>query len=514
MNNKVTTEMLHALNVELSSALATKRVQPPTQSAPKTPPPRPPASPHRPTTLGPFETPHEIARLKSALSVLSPDALRGQGKLYEPGDESSSDDYWLIVIWAIASLGWNCGEEIAREWSRRSARYTDDGFDKAWDEFDPSRPNAIGIGSLYRLAIDRGWKPPEPVATPGAANDARYKVLSTAEISAIPQTDWCVKHILPAKGLAAIFGPSGSGKSFLALHLAACIATGQDWFGTKTKQASVVYVMLEGEGGIRNRVAALEREHGPLPSTTFGVIAQPFRLTEPQDVVDLAASLEDAKVVFIDTLNRAAPTSDENSSKEMGVILEAAKRLQACIGGLVVVVHHTGKDSTKGMRGHSSLHAALDAAIEVERSAIGGRTWSVAKSKDGEDGKKTAFKLVRHVLGQDADGEEITSCSVQPDSSAIFAKPEPQGKQQKVALKAIKSAIASPQCTTTGIAGCPIQDKCMKVDEAVLVVAGVLTGTPSNKRANEARRIVKSLILSSHLMSGMDSAQEAWCWIG
>jgi RecA/RadA recombinase len=433
--------------------------------------------------------------------------------LYEPGDESSSDDYWLIVIWAIASLGWNCGEEIAREWSRRSARYTDDGFDKAWDEFDPTRPNAIGIGSLYRLAIDRGWKPPEPAATPGAANDARYKVLSTAEISAIPQTDWCVKHILPAKGMAAIFGPSGSGKSFLALHLAACIATGQKWFGIRTKQSAVAYVMLEGEGGIRNRIAALEKEHGSLPVGKFGVVAQPFRLTEPQDVEDLAAALLHTKVVFIDTLNRAAPTSDENSSKEMGLILEAAKWLQASIGGLVVVVHHTGKDSTKGMRGHSSLHAALDAAIEVERSANGGRTWSVAKSKDGEDGKRTAFKLIRHVLGQDSDGEEISSCSVQSDSSTIFAKPEPQGKQQKVALKAIRAAMAAPECAT-GMAGCPAGNKCMRVDDAISVVTGVLTGTPSNKRTNEARRIVKALILSAHLMSGLDATQDAWCWLG
>ena len=68
-------------------------------------------------------------------------------------------------------------------------------------------------------------------------------------------------------------------------------------------------------------------------------------------------------VVFLDTLNRAAPTADENSSKDMGEILSAAKLLQSLINGLVVLVHHTGKDATKGLRGHSSLFAALDAAV-------------------------------------------------------------------------------------------------------------------------------------------------------
>jgi hypothetical protein len=72
-------------------------------------------------------------------------------------------------------------------------------------------------------------------------------------------------------------------------------------------------------------------------------------------------------VLCLDTLNRAAPTADENSSRDMGEILEAAKRLQAATGGLVVLVHHTGKDSSRGLRGHSSLFAAMDAAVEVSR---------------------------------------------------------------------------------------------------------------------------------------------------
>jgi len=458
----------------------------------------------------PAETAQEIQKLRSALAVLSPDVMRGQGKLYEPGEANPSDNYWLMVVWSIASLGWTRGEDIARDWSRQSSRYTDKGFAEAWNGFDPSRPDAVGVGSLYMLARHHGWTQSASSSQAVAANDARYRLLSVNDIGALPHLSWLIKGLLPRCGLAAIFGPSGSGKSFLALDLAACIASGRKWFGMRVTRAQVVYVMLEGEGAIRNRVAALQVAHGALPGTDFSAVVQPFILTTSQDVADLAAALPRDSVVFIDTLNRAAPTSDENSSKEMGLILKGAKDLQASIGGLVILVHHTGKDSTKGLRGHSSLHAALDAAVEVERDAKGTRTWSVAKAKDGEDGKRVAFKLVPHVLGTDADGDEITSCSVAPDSTVVFVKPEPSGSNQRLVLKAIKGALNGPHAST-GMAG-PAGTRCLRIEEAVTVAAAGLTA-PRNRRTNVARSTITTLIASGHLSSLVDQGGEAWLWL-
>lgn len=149
---------------------------------------------------------------------------------------------------------------------------------------------------------------------------------------------------------------------------------------------------------------------------------QPFKLTEPQDVADLAAVVPAGAVVFLDTLNRAAPTADENSSRDMGEILEAAKRLQAATGGLVVLVHHTGKDSARGLRGHSSLFAAMDAAVEVSRDGDR-REWKVSKSKDGQDGAALPFGLEVLTLGTDEHGDTITSCVVTPGESSASRAP-------------------------------------------------------------------------------------------
>lgn len=97
------------------------------------------------------------------------------------------------------------------------------------------------------------------------------------------------------------------------------------------------------------------------------LVMQPFKLTEQQDIADLAAVVPPGAVVFVDTMNRAAPTADENSNRDMGEIIEGAKTLQRLTQGLVILVAHTGKDTCKGLRGHSSLLAALDGAIEISR---------------------------------------------------------------------------------------------------------------------------------------------------
>jgi hypothetical protein len=242
------------------------------------------------------------------------------------------------------------------------------------------------------------------------------------------------------------------------------------------------------------------------------MVMQPFQITNPSDVDELAATLPHDSVLIVDTLNRAAPTSDENSSKEMGEILQACKRLQGLIGGLVVLVHHTGKDTTKGARGHSSLFAALDGAVEVTR-LVNSRSWSIAKAKDGEDGKDFSFELKVHNLGKDLDGDEITSCTIEQALHNIFVKPPPQGAKQQSAFKALKGHIAALVNPPLGIAGGPGGVACMKFEDAVIFLAGTLATTPKNKRTNEARRLLKGLSSSGHIDSGLDANADTWCWI-
>jgi hypothetical protein len=506
MKNEVTLEMLQRLSAELSAS----RPSTPRVSGGAAPVPTFKSS--LAISLGGLvtpETPIEIAKLKGALALMTADVPRGSGKLYDP-DGKVLEQNWLIVIWGVASLKWQCGKEIAREWSRQSERYTDEGFEKAWSDYNPNHRNPIRIGSLYELAKSRGWRGGNDFHhEPVVANPARYKLLGAAEIDALPPTSWRVKKLFPSSGLGAIYGASGSGKSFLTIDLAAAIAEGAKWFGYKTVASPVVYVMLEGQGGLANRKRAWEEAKGRTLPTDLKVVIDPFQLAEMQDLSDLIAVIPRGATVFIDTLNRAAPTADENSSKDMGLILQSAEILQRSSEGLVIIVHHTGKDTSKGMRGHSSLFAAMDGAIEVTRDQTG-RHWSVAKSKDGEDGKEVAFRLVTHSLGKDSDGEQITSCSVERDSGKVFSKPPPTGKRQQQALKVAKSELA--KSTTHGMGGSSASTQCVKVEDLIPVIAATLTTTDKNKRTNEAKKVLDSLIHGNHLESGLDAAKDGWCW--
>jgi RecA-family ATPase len=114
-----------------------------------------------------------------------------------------------------------------------------------------------------------------------------------------------------------------------------------------------------------------------------------FTLMSETDVAELAdlilTEVGPAPVVFIDTLNQSAPGSDENSSSDMGRLIGNANQLADSVQGLVILIHHSGKDQPRGMRGHSSLFAAMDVVIEVI-SESGTRRWQVTKSKDTEGG--------------------------------------------------------------------------------------------------------------------------------
>ncbi len=253
-----------------------------------------------------------------------------------------------------------------------------------------------------------------------------FRLLSADEVAALPAQRWRVKHVVPEQGLAAVFGPPGSGKSFLVLDMLAAVADGREWHGSRCYAAPVVYVCLEGEAGLAQRLQAYRNRHGADACKSMHFVTAPFRLLERGDVDALAQIILDAggagAVVCLDTLNRATPGADENSSQDMGRVIAAAKVLQTKLGGLVLLVHHVGKSAERGMRGHSSLLAALDTAVEVLRDGDF-RTWRTAKAKDGADGGTGhPFRLEVVNLGMDEDRDPITSCVVVPGGGQRKAK--------------------------------------------------------------------------------------------
>lgn len=244
------------------------------------------------------------------------------------------------------------------------------------------------------------------------------RLVAANEIATRPPMKWLVRGVLPEKGIGAVFGQPGSGKSFLVLDLLAAVAGGFHWFGIPTKAAPVVYITLEGQAGMPQRIRAYRTKKGSLDRIAF--IEQPIDLREPDNLKELIGLIREAGlgggVVCIDTLAASAPGMDENTSADMGQLIANLQDLQTELGGFVLVVHHSGKDESKGLRGWSGLNGALDCAIAVARVSEDKRNttrrWEVSKSKDGSDGMKNDFALEQVLLDYDEDGQPITSCVI------------------------------------------------------------------------------------------------------
>jgi hypothetical protein len=354
--------------------------------------------------------------------------------------------------------------------------------------------------------------PPEnsESAPPKNGESRRYDLLTVEDLSKMPPSQYRVKNVLPGEGLSAIYGPPGAGKTFVALNLAFAISDGMEWFGYQAKPCDVLYICLEGQSGLPQRVQAYRAQHGAHCGERLQFITAPFSLAYEDDVAALVATVNDARissgVIVIDTLSAASPGLDENSSADMGRILEAARRIREECGGLMIVVHHSGKDTSKGLRGHSSLPAALDTVIQVKRSDDR-RTWELAKAKDGVEGEEHSFRLSIIELGKDEDGHPITSCVVAPEAatagSATHIKP-PTGVNQRIVYEVAGELLRKSKHFGEG--GAPASRPCIRPDDLIEACHGRLA-VPEDRWRERVRLALNGLVSTGCLV-----LRENWLW--
>lgn len=284
--------------------------------------------------------------------------------------------------------------------------------------------------------------PAEPGAAPAdhSMKGERYRVLAPGEFLQRRRAGWIVKGVLPQAGLALLVGASGSGKTFFVLDLVGAIARGIEWRGRKVNKGRAVIIAAEGAGGFRNRLEAYTNYHGvDLASFDVGVIPDAPNFLVADDVKAVVAALRTfgkLDVIVVDTYAQVMPGGDENGGVDGGKVVKHCQLLHKLTGALVILVHHVGKDLSKGARGWSGLRAAADVEITVER-AQDHRGATVTKQKDGEEGAEFGFKLNTVTIGEDEDGEDITSCVVEHTAAVPKSeqKKDPQGAVAKLVLR-------------------------------------------------------------------------------
>ncbi len=332
---------------------------------------------------------------------------------------SSDDrDTWVKAGAAIHNeMPTQEGFSLWDAWSQTSSKYDAQDALRVWRSFTRKGLAGLGLNSVFKMAQAEGWRNDGGTVVaqaPATKEPQRTRILTLPQLDeASKLVSWSIKHILPADSIGVMFGAPGTFKSFIALDMALHIAHGLKWLGKKTKQGSVIYIAAEGGTGLMKRIRAWHQARGlKWDGVPFYVLPAAVMLsTKSAEVVEEAKAIGVTPALVVVDTKSQTDEGDENSStdtaryfRELGLWFRAT---WACA---VLVVHHSGHNATERPRGSSAIVGNVDFMFGVFRDQKEMLATMVCeRQKDGELFEDQPFSLQSELLGQDEDGDKITS---------------------------------------------------------------------------------------------------------
>jgi hypothetical protein len=296
-----------------------------------------------------------------------------------------------------------------------------------------------------------------------------FNVLTYEQLLELPPNRWLVKNVLRQGELAALFGPPGLLKTFIALGLALETAVGLDWWGHTTSRGRVCYIAAEGLYSIRERAIAWTQQFTDRDridsalQEAFFVLGEAVSFLEPEfeNFLEVVGKQEsNFSLIVVDTLARCMAGGDENSAEDMGLLVRACDRLRKLTGATVLLVHHSGKADEASERGSSALRGACDTMLKVVRGSREGVVRLVCdKQKEGAPFAPIDLELEIVEVGVESDGSARTSGRLKAGTPA-----------QQGAVRGTSDGLEDPAVTIQktlaegffedGAAGTPLLEAC------------------------------------------------------
>ena len=238
----------------------------------------------------------------------------------------------------------------------------------------------------------------------------------------VDNPDWLIEGILEKESLACVFGKPKSGKSFIAIAMAAAIAKGEKFYGNDAYAAPVMFVCGEGQRGTKRRLAAWQQGMYSLENIPLYLSDRAIRINDNDDFKMLEEEIDALQnqvgkigMIVIDTFQRNF-VGNENSAEDVGNFINKLDGIVSHYKCCVLLVHHTGHGNSDRGRGSSVMGASLDYEFKVDREdkAIGDTleeqmfvTFEQTLNKDGQgmSEKSFVFKEVE-IIGE---GLNLTS---------------------------------------------------------------------------------------------------------
>ncbi|MFI0964651.1 AAA family ATPase [Streptomyces sp. NPDC021080] len=274
-------------------------------------------------------------------------------------------------------------------------------------------------------------------------------LLDTDGLDGIKPLEPLVGDLLALNTLSRVIGPSGTFKSFVLLDMAGHVGTGTKWHGHYVRQGTVVYLVAEGEQGIRKRVRAWEQHRG-MRMDHVRFLPRPVQAASPEwDVLIEAMRRVAPALIVIDTQARVTLGVEENSNTEMGKVVDRMDQLRSSTGACVTLVHHTGHVGEHG-RGASAVKGALQSELVISRK--GDRipntvlTIKSGKQKDEDQDGDIQFGLKKISLNGEhkPDGRPVTSLVlVSLDTPQDGPRPAPEGSVEWIVQRLDQAGVPS-----------------------------------------------------------------------
>lgn len=230
--------------------------------------------------------------------------------------------------------------------------------------------------------------------------------------------DELIENLMTLCSLTVLYGDSNSGKTFLALKMAADVATGHSFFGRQTDKGIVVYLATESPSSVMTRIQAIKKYSGqdldnllivPVPINFYSSDG------DAADVVELVKAASKHKnlpvhLIIGDTLARMSAGANENSGEDMGPVMARFDQVANATKAAMLIIHHNGKNQAAGARGWSGIRAHIDTEIEVvAENNI--RTATITKQRElPGKGDVIHFKLEIVEMGESKFGGKATTC--------------------------------------------------------------------------------------------------------
>lgn len=359
-------------------------------------------------------------------------------------DPDTDYDTWLKLGMALEHDLGDAGWALWDAWSAKGKKYPGSGqLQQHWQSFGRNTSaTPVTLGSFKRTLVstkdDFDDVSGEDFTT-ASSNEGfealkRARVHTWRDIRKQPWPEWHIRKLLPRKELVQFYGPSGIGKSALALCMALSLHLGKLFLDISVKRRRVLWIAAEAFGSMRLRLTAYAKANEINPDELEGFeVLEGCNLNDVREVAFIARLVKEGKyeAVFVDTLAAASPGTDENSGKDMGLVRQACLDIVRPAQATCVLIHHTGKDESRGARGHSSNRAAVDAELRAYfDDELGCKVLSTEKMRDGSDDLAWKYELSVLPVGIDDEDETVTSVAVKFGAPVNRKRPDSREQPQ------------------------------------------------------------------------------------